>query len=113
MAAPATSHRTAVSVSSARVVGSAGNASLVVSAPVGAIVFPRVAHATEHRVTRLGEAEALRRLLPNAIDRWDTALIPEHLYLLKTLAATTTAYEVELGENVETLPRLLEGLFTI
>jgi hypothetical protein len=84
----------------------------VEAAPVGAIVFPRVAHAQEHRVARLGEAEALRRLLPNAIDRWDTALIPAHLYLLKTLAATTPAYEVELGVSVETLPALLEGLLT-
>lgn len=78
--------------------------------PVRAIVFPRVAHVKEHRVARLGEAQALRRLLPNAIDRWDTALIPEHLYLLKTLAASTPAYQVDLGENVETLPVLLEGL---
>ena len=82
------------------------------AAPVGAIVFPRVAHAQEHRVARLGEAEALRRLLPNAIDRWDTALIPAHLYLLKTLAASTPAYDVELGESVETLPALLEWLLT-
>jgi hypothetical protein len=80
------------------------------AAPVGAIVFPRVVRVKEHRVARLGEAETLRRLLPNAIDRWDTALIPAHLYLLKTLAATTPAYEVELGENVRTLPVLLEGL---
>lgn len=85
----------------------------VEAAPVSAIVFPRVAHAQEHRVARLGEAEALRRLLPNAIDRWDTALIPQHLFLLKTLAATTPAYEVELGESVETLPTLLEGLLKI
>jgi hypothetical protein len=80
------------------------------AAPVGAIVFPHVAHAKEHHSMRLGEADALRRLLPNAIDRWDTALIPEHLYLLKTLAATTPAYQVELGESVETLATLLEGL---
>jgi hypothetical protein len=80
------------------------------AAPVGAILFPHVAHVKEHHSIRLGEAEALRRLLPNAIDRWDTALIPEHLFLLKTLAATTPAYQVDLGESIETLPALLERL---
>ncbi|MEP7198224.1 MAG: hypothetical protein ABI874_00290 [Chloroflexota bacterium] len=80
------------------------------SAPVGAMVFPRVAHLPTHRVTRLSQADALRRLLPHAIDRWDTALIPEHLALLKTLVANAPAYQLELGENVETLPDVLGEL---
>jgi len=80
------------------------------SAPVGAIVFPRVAHLAEHQVTRLKESDALRRLLPNAIDRWDTEMIPTHLQLLTTLANSAPAYQVELGEQVETLPALFERI---
>ncbi|MBI1801784.1 MAG: hypothetical protein HYR71_09175 [Chloroflexi bacterium] len=79
-------------------------------APARAIVFPRVAHRATHQVTRLSEPDALRRLLPNAIDRWDTAMIPEHLQLLKTLAATAPAYQVELGEHTESLPALMNEL---
>lgn len=82
----------------------------IASARVGAIVFPRVAHLAEHKLTRLSAPEALRRLLPNAIDRWDTAMIPEQLRLLKSLVAQAPAYQLELGEHVETLPRLLQTL---
>jgi hypothetical protein len=80
------------------------------SAPVRAIVFPHVAHTAEHHVTRLKASEALRRLLPNAIDRWDTEMIPTHLQLLTTLANTAPAYHVELGEQVEMLPSLFRQL---
>jgi hypothetical protein len=80
------------------------------SAPVCAIVFPRVAHIAEHQVTRLKESDALLRLLPNAIDRWDTEMIPTHLQLLTTLAGSAPAYHVELGERVEALPTLFKGI---
>jgi hypothetical protein len=80
------------------------------SAPVRAIVFPHVAHTAEHHVTRLKASEALRRLLPNAIDRWDTEMIPTHLQLLTTFANTAPAYHIELGEQVETLPSLFEEI---
>jgi hypothetical protein len=83
------------------------------SAPVAAIVFPRVAHLAEHQVMRLSEPDALRRLLPNAIDRWDTAMIPEHFELLKTLVAQAHAYQIELGENVDRLPSLMQELIVV
>ena len=82
----------------------------IASAPVGAIIFPHVAQRATHEVQKLGEAEALRRLLPNAIDRWDTEYIPQHLQLLRALAASAPAYQVELGEDTSRLPTLLASL---
>jgi hypothetical protein len=80
------------------------------SAPVGAIVFPRVAHRVDHSLNRLNEAEALRRLLPNAIDRWDADMIPVHLKLLRSLVAGAAAYTLDLGENANSLSGLLAPL---
>ncbi len=80
------------------------------SAPVSAIVFPRVAHIAEHHVTRLSEPDALRLLLPNAIDRWDAEMIPAHLQLVTSLVAQAPAYALELGERVDALPSLLQSV---
>ena len=85
----------------------------IATAPVGAIVFPHVAHRPTHEVQRLGEAEALRRLLPNAIDRWDTEYIPQHLQLLRALAASAPAYQLALGEDTDRLPTLLASLVPV
>jgi hypothetical protein len=80
------------------------------AARVGAVVFPRVAHQDDHRFTRLGGADALKRLLPNAIDRWDAEMIPTHLQLLKALVVQAPAYALELGENLEQLPDLMQTI---
>jgi hypothetical protein len=82
----------------------------IAAAPIGAIIFPHVAHRVTHEVQKLGEAEALRRLLPHAIDRWDTEYIPQHLQLLRALASGAPAYQVALGEDISHLPTLLASL---
>ena len=78
------------------------------SAPVSAIVFPRVAHRGAHALAPLSEADALRGLLPHAIDRWDAEMIPAHLQLLRSLVGRAPAYALDLGENIEGLPDLLK-----
>ena len=69
-----------------------------------------MAHRVAHTLSRLSEADALRRLLPHAVDRWDAEMIPAHLQLLRSLVEQAPAYALELGENVEALPDLLKAV---
>lgn len=80
------------------------------SAVPGVILLPRVEPITEHRVERLSAPEALRLLLPHAIERWDTEMIPQHLALLNRVVAQTPAYQLFLAPNTDTLPELIGRL---
>jgi len=80
------------------------------SAAPGVILLPRVETIAEHRVERLSTPEALRLLLPHAIERWDTEMIPQHLALLNRVVAQTPAYQLFLAPNTDTLPELVSRL---
>jgi hypothetical protein len=79
-------------------------------APAAAVCFPRVTAGPPHALARMPAPEALRRLLPNAIDRWDTATIAGHLAALGALVQAAPAYELRLGPRVEELPERLAAL---
>jgi hypothetical protein len=76
-------------------------------APAGLILFPQIEGQGEHRLEKLAPAEALRRLLPHAVEQWDRPMIPAHLAALRRLVEKAPAYTLQLGPNVEQLPALL------
>ena len=60
-------------------------------APPGALLFPRIENRAAHALERIPPAEALRQILPHAIEQWDRAAIPGHLALLNQLVQSTPA----------------------
>ena len=81
-------------------------------APVAAIVFPQIEPRAAHALEPLRPPEALRRLLPHAIEQWDKAMIPLHLALLSQLAQVAPAYRLRLSPDLSALPHLLATLTT-
>lgn len=75
-----------------------------------AIFFLQIESRSDHAVERLGSPEALRRLLPHAVEQWDKAMIPEHLTVLRHLVESTKAYILHLGPDVAAIPSLLASL---
>ncbi len=73
-------------------------------APAAAIFFPQIAARAEHAVEPLTQPEALRLILPHAIEQWDKAMIPTHLALLNQLIQTAPAYRLRLGPDTSTIP---------
>ncbi|MFZ0547648.1 MAG: hypothetical protein WAM60_19530 [Candidatus Promineifilaceae bacterium] len=74
------------------------------SAPAGAIFFPQIESRKEHLVERLSAPEALRRLLPHAVEQWDRVMIGRHLGVLRNLVEKTPAYLLRLGPDVLGIP---------
>lgn len=74
------------------------------------ICFPQVEPRADHALEPLRPPEALRRLLPHAIERWDEAMIPAHLRVLRGLVEAAPAYRLRLGPDVLTIPELLKGM---
>lgn len=79
------------------------------AAPPGAILFPRIEARAEHALERLAPPDALRQILPHAIEQWDRAAIPAHLALLNQLVQSTPAYRLRLAPNTDTLPAVIEA----
>jgi hypothetical protein len=77
------------------------------TAAAGALVFPRIEARAGHALEPLATPEALRLILPHAIEQWDRDMIPGHLALLRQLIQTTPAYRLRLGPDTNTLPALL------
>jgi hypothetical protein len=77
------------------------------TAPAGAILFPQIEPREYHALEPLPPAEALRLILPHAIEQWDKAMIPAHLALLNRLVQAAPAYRLRLGPNITDLPHLI------
>jgi len=78
------------------------------SAPVKAILFPHIERRKGHALEKLTTPDALRRLLPHAVEQWDRAMIPQHLLVLRKLVERAPAYILHLGPEVLEIPPLLE-----
>jgi hypothetical protein len=77
-------------------------------APVAAILFPQIEPRADHALEPLRPPEALRMLLPHAIEQWDQAMIPEHLALLSQLVQAAPTYRLRLAPDVLAIPAVLE-----
>jgi hypothetical protein len=82
------------------------------AAPPGALLFPRIEPRTEHALERMAPVDALRQILPHAIEQWDRAAIPDHLALLNQLIQRTPAYTLRLAPTLETLPDVILSAIT-
>ncbi len=78
--------------------------------PAAAILFPQIESRADHALDPVGPPEALRRLLPHAVEQWDREMIPPHLEALRRLVEAAPAYLLRLGPKVEAIPALLAGL---
>jgi hypothetical protein len=76
----------------------------------GAILFPHIEARTEHLLEPLSQPEALRLILPHAIEQWDKQMIPTHLAALNQLIQAAPAYRLRLGPDTSTVPGLLNLL---
>ena len=76
------------------------------AAPAG-IVFPQVESRADHALERLPAPEALRLILPHAIEQWDREMIPAHLALLNQLVQSVPAYRLRLGPDTSTIPAMI------
>ena len=77
------------------------------AAPAGAILFPQIETRTAHQLEPLAAAEALRLILPHAIEQWDRPLIAGHLALLNRLVQTAPAYRLRLAPDTASLPAVI------
>jgi hypothetical protein len=77
------------------------------SAPPAGIFFPQVESRPDHALERLPAPEALRRILPHAIEQWDREMIPAHLALLNQLVQAVPAYRLSLGSDMDTIPAVI------
>jgi hypothetical protein len=73
----------------------------------GAILFPHIEPRPDHRLEPLTQPEALRLILPHAIEQWDKKMIPAHLALLNQLVQAAPAYRLRLGPETSTLPEII------
>ncbi|MBI5290971.1 MAG: hypothetical protein HY872_03730 [Chloroflexi bacterium] len=76
-------------------------------APAAAIVFPQIEGRMDHALEPVSQPEALRLILPHAIEQWDRAMIPAHLAALNALVQSAPAYRLRLGPEVSTIPERL------
>jgi len=77
------------------------------SAPPAGIFFPQVESRADHALERLPAPEALRLILPHAIEQWDREMIPAHLALLNQLVQAVPAYRLHLGPDTSAIPELI------
>jgi hypothetical protein len=73
-------------------------------APARALLFPQIEARDEHALERLPAPEALRMLLPNAVEQWDREMISQHLSLLRKLTDQAPAFRLKLAPDIRTLP---------
>jgi hypothetical protein len=72
------------------------------------IFFPQVKPELEQsRLIPVEPKEALLKLVPQAVEGWDKALIAPSLKILNTLVNQAPCYNLELSPHVEQLPELI------
>lgn len=80
-------------------------------APIAAICFPDLTSQPQSSLEPLDASVALAQLMEESVDRWDSAVLLEHMEFLTTLSRQASHYRLLLGSDIDTLPqRLLEAL---
>ena len=74
---------------------------------VSAIYFCQVEERERAETRPLSQAVTLARLMEQSIDRWDEAMLDEHMSVLQKLSQQAEAYTLHLGRDVFRLPELL------
>lgn len=66
--------------------------------------------ASRHQFERLTPANALGRILPHSVDRWDQSTLSFQIDIFLKLVEQAPAFMLHLGPDVQALPSLLEQL---
>ncbi|MBI4632019.1 MAG: hypothetical protein HY740_09965 [Chloroflexi bacterium] len=77
------------------------------SATAGMIVFPKIESRGDHLLEPLSQPEALRLIIPHAIEQWDKGMIPRHLEILNRLIQSAPAYRLHLSPDVLSIPKVI------
>jgi hypothetical protein len=81
-----------------------------VSGVAGGIFFPQVMpRLAQSRLEPVRPKEAVLKLMPQAIEGWDKALIAPTLKILNALVDQVPCYGLELSPHVDQLPGLIAG----
>lgn len=75
-----------------------------------AILFPHIEQRSDHALEPIAQPQALRLLLPHAIEQWDKTMIPAHLSVLNRLVQSAPAYRLRLGPDTSALPGAIEAV---
>ncbi len=75
--------------------------------PVGAICFPMISVGGKGTVGKIEKATALAQIMEASIDRWDDAMLIEHINFLGRLCDQTQCLALQLGDEVGELSRIL------
>jgi len=74
------------------------------------IFFPQVKPGLEQsQLVPIGPKKAVLKLMPQAVEGWDKALIAPTLKILNALVNQAPCYDLELSPHVEQLPELIAG----
>lgn len=76
-------------------------------ASIRSLFFMRFEERDRPAVETMQSADALRRLVPHAIEQWDREMVPRHLRLLRRVIDLAPAYKLRLGPDVSSIPALL------
>ncbi len=81
----------------------------VESATAGMIIFPQIESRRDHYLEPISQPEALRLIIPHAIEQWDRAMIPRHLEILNRLIQSAPAYRLHLSPDVLSIPFVIDS----
>jgi len=79
-------------------------------APLKALIFPKIENRAKHALEPIPATEALRRILPHAMEQWDAAIMPAHLSLLSDIVQRAPAYVLRLSPNIHTIPAAIQSI---
>ena len=77
---------------------------------VTAMCFPRVTSQAVSQLAPQSQALALAQLMENSLDRWDRGSLAEHIGLLEALSDQAPAFHLQLGQDIDVLPKRLADL---
>ncbi len=77
--------------------------------PVEAVCFPTISVGGKSNVTNIQKATALAQIMEGSIDRWDDAMLVEHVNFLERLCDQAQCLTLQLGEDVGALSRILSA----
>jgi hypothetical protein len=69
-------------------------------APVKTICFPKIDTNQVHDLRKISKAMTFARLMESSTDRWDQAMLEDHVNLLQCLIEQADGYELRVGDQV-------------
>lgn len=76
---------------------------------VTAVYFPQIQSRPHSSLKPLNRAICLARLMAESADQWDAPMLPAHMTILQQLSQQAAPFTLQLGPDVDQLPRLLES----